>query len=370
MSGANDEGQSSVKEIVDYAVEIGKSLAERIKIEDLVKILKKVGWAQDAIDAYEALFKENAAVAIIGLIAAISVVTVFGPEIAAAGTISAALAGLEGGIWASAFGAVVEATIVTNLKTGIQSGISLLTQLLAPLNQSQQEITFSGSNFDFSANDPHFASGGYNIISIKTNSGIISTTVGRYPQLGTGLLPGQVDVSLIQNQFLSFLKGSFQRLTNTAGSNFTAVLADASNRATGSLKVTLRTNAVQFVGVDQTTVNFGVMPLVNGETQLSVSLAKSGGTLIDVLDAANGNDKGQLVVDADVNGNETIDSDLANLPIVLGTGADTLLNLGAGSTIDVGGNFNAAAGHATAQYQLDVTNNTLVIGASGAELFH
>ncbi len=331
-------------------------------------------------DILLALVKEHPVTALVGVAAGVAAVALLGPviEVAAVGTLFGAsllpgLAALEGSTAGALLQAAIQAGIQFAIKEGAKRAIEEVDNVLGAVQfPFANGLKFAGANYNFLASDPRFTSTGLNVITstVDPSADVNETTIGRLPSAPSDGKPGQLDVLLPASQLLTFQRGSVSQLVSNFSvgttSSFTAFLADAGKNRTGSLKLNLDTDIAKLIAKDQSTVDLGILPLRTGVADLKTSISKSGATEIDVVDP-NGGVKGDVTVDVGGDGNSVIASSLANASIILGTGIDTLLHLGAGSTIDVGGNFDPNAGHATAQYELSVTKRTLVIGASNSD---
>jgi hypothetical protein len=369
MAGLTEEQKVQIK-IASFFTDVATNFAKSENKPALARFLSRVGIGLDTV---EALVSEHPVTALVGVAAGIAAVVLLAPVIeGAAGltllaaTLVPVLEGIEGAAAGAIFESLLSAGATFVLKEGLSGAVADVDEMLKGITfPFANGLKFAGSSYNFEATDPRISSADYTIITSQRDpkNGQIGTTIGQFFKPTSGTSPGQVDVLLPEGQFISFQRGSFKQLvsSNAAGNTptFTAFLTNAGKTSTGSLKIDRSTGDVRLIGTDNSVEKLGKLSLANGETQLQVSLAKSGATVVNVLDAANDTVKGQLIVDSHHNNNQTIDSNLADLSVILGTGVDTLFHAGANSVLSVGGRSDP--GPAAAQYQLTVTPSTLVI---------
>jgi hypothetical protein len=85
MSDSNDANpqEDDIKELINFAVEFGRSYVERKEKETITNFLKAAGLAGDFVDAYKALYKKDPVTAIAGIVIAVGVVALVGTELGA-----------------------------------------------------------------------------------------------------------------------------------------------------------------------------------------------------------------------------------------------------------------------------------------------
>ena len=326
--------------------------------------LGRLGQAGELIsDLSDAIRDEDKTLALASTLLGAAVVAMIGPE-AIAGVGAAAL--LNAVFGEAAAGAI--------LRVGLGLAVQKLFQNDAEF-LLRRAMTTVGGRLDTTG----IVSLGPNQLGPGTNYLTLSPSGNTFRAVGWGL-PGDAqspagvlrirqlggDNGSGTQDFILLGKDAWSNFTRSNG-GFTIHLTNAKTAPDGQLFTSLTTAAdtITFQGQDGTSFTQDKVKQLEVVTIGYGGDPGAGGTKLRFGDGAN--HFKDIVVNSS-GSNTVIESNVASLPVILGTGNDTLLHLGAGSTIKAGGTVNGAAGHQTAQYQLSVSNNGLQIGSAATDI--
>jgi hypothetical protein len=285
-----------------------------------------------------------------------------------AGLIAAAQLGYDATLYhpfssyAASLGVTVNVALPDPADTDFFVNVALLLANYSLLEGTVGAINGTGGASFQGAAASQFAHKEGFITSAQNQDGTFNNVLFQAPLVPNDPSPGTLAIAQTDlKETVVFLSKAWSNVSFVNGKfNVAFVDAASSQSATnGTLLLDAASGAVQVFGDDLSSF------LLSNVTSLKVGNTEGGATQLSILDPDTGQTQGQVDISSDsANDNMTLASDVSGLTLSLGSGADTLLNLGSGSVINAGGTFNSETLQSTASYKLSVTNGTLTVGGS------